>query len=47
MKIPLFKKQIRTGGDVFVLDMRKPVKIVYLAYKMTHLNMSISVNITL
>jgi FlaA1/EpsC-like NDP-sugar epimerase len=26
-----------TGGDVFVLDMGKPVKIVDLAYKMTHL----------
>lgn len=25
------------GGDVFVLDMGKPVKIVDLAYKMTHL----------
>lgn len=26
-----------TGGDVFVLDMGNPVKIVDLAYKMTHL----------
>ncbi|SEL39479.1 NDP-sugar epimerase, includes UDP-GlcNAc-inverting 4,6-dehydratase FlaA1 and capsular polysaccharide biosynthesis protein EpsC [Colwellia chukchiensis] len=26
-----------TGGDVFVLDMGKPVKIVDLAYKMAHL----------
>ena len=26
-----------TGGDVFVLDMGEPVKIVDLAYKMTHL----------
>lgn len=26
-----------SGGDVFVLDMGKPVKIVDLAYKMTHL----------
>ncbi|MEW6983704.1 polysaccharide biosynthesis protein [Colwelliaceae bacterium 6471] len=26
-----------TGGDVFVLDMGKPVKIVDLAYKMTHM----------
>jgi FlaA1/EpsC-like NDP-sugar epimerase len=26
-----------TGGDVFVLDMGKPVKILDLAYKMTHL----------
>lgn len=26
-----------TGGEVFVLDMGKPVKIVDLAYKMTHL----------
>ena len=26
-----------TGGDVFVLDMGSPVKIVDLAYKMTHL----------
>ncbi|GAA6172312.1 nucleoside-diphosphate sugar epimerase/dehydratase [Colwellia sp. KU-HH00111] len=26
-----------TGGDVFVLDMGKPVKITDLAYKMTHL----------
>ena len=26
-----------TGGDVFVLDMGNPVKIIDLAYKMTHL----------
>jgi FlaA1/EpsC-like NDP-sugar epimerase len=26
-----------SGGDVFVLDMGKPVKIIDLAYKMTHL----------
>jgi FlaA1/EpsC-like NDP-sugar epimerase len=26
-----------SGGDVFVLDMGKPVKIIELAYKMTHL----------
>ena len=26
------------GGDVFVLDMGKPIKIIDLAYKMIHLN---------
>ena len=43
--VPLFRQQIAKGGDVFVLDMGEPVRIVDLARKMISLaGMSVSEN---